>query len=116
MPHVTASIPSCSSGRRAPEEGDKMSRLAAIIALVVGIGFVELPFSNLRAQAQVPDTVWRHPPAPGEPIALESGASSLAETPLPQGMSLQALGDLLNDLARQTTSPMRGAQDIAVFR
>jgi hypothetical protein len=47
--------------------------------------------------------------------SVKAGATA-DKSPLPEGMSLQALGDLPNALATQNTSVMRGAQDISVFR
>jgi len=94
-----------------------MSRLAAIIAFGLGAVFITLFISNSRVQAQAPDIAWKHFPTPGQAIEpRDSGASFLVENPSPEGMSLQALGDLLKGLAAQNTSVKRGAQDIAVFR
>ena len=92
-----------------------MSKLIVIKAFVVGAVFIDLFI--WRVQAQTSDITWRHPPTTGEPIVShDSGASSLLESPLPDGMSLRELGELLKGLATQNTSVMRGAQDIAVFR
>jgi S1-C subfamily serine protease len=94
-----------------------MSKLASIIALVVGVAVVGPFISPLGVQAQTPDTVFSHPPTVGEAIeSRDAATASLVEGPLPEGMSLQALGGLLKGLAGQNVSVMRGAQDIVVFR
>jgi S1-C subfamily serine protease len=75
------------------------------------------PILVTPVQAQVPDSSWI-----STPIFMEGGKlpasteADLPETPLPGGMSLQALGSLIKVMASQDKIVVRGSQEIGIYR
>jgi S1-C subfamily serine protease len=92
--------------------GGNMSKLSAHVLLLSGAACGQLLLSALPVQAQLPSIAATVAPAMVDPRAADD--STPLESPLPPGMSFEALGDLIK--AQGSQSVMRGAQDIAIFR
>jgi S1-C subfamily serine protease len=91
----------------------RISKITALIA--VSIGLAQTPMA-LRAQSPLPPGLATTMPASGK--AFEPGnanPATLNGSPLPDGISFRAFGEVVNALAHAPIS-MRGAQEIAIFR
>jgi S1-C subfamily serine protease len=97
-------------------KGARMGKLVTFVSLTFVAALGGILASNFRAQSQTPDIVSTTPPIPGAAIELRDSKAVPAGHPLPEGMSLKALGDLIKLLAAQDKPLMRGAKEIAVFR
>ena len=75
-----------------------------------------IPPTLVRAQIPPPD--WSSAPVPSDLLDLQTSIdpAALADNPLPDGLSFQALGDVLKGLASQRKGVTRGAREIAIFR
>ena len=88
-----------------------MSKLPALLALC---GAVALVSTGVPAAAQGPVSAM---PEPGTPIAPQSpNEAQFPGNPVPEGMSLDGMGQLIKGLAGQSKLAARGAQEISVFR
>jgi S1-C subfamily serine protease len=89
-----------------------MGKLAARVLFLSAAVFGQLLSPTPPAQAQLPSTAATVAPAIIDARAADD--SPPIESPLPPGMSFEALADLIR--AQGSHSVMRGAQDIAIFR
>src|SRR4051794_684410 len=89
-----------------------MRNAKATLLLVVSLGLIEITLPS-RAQSPPAAGLATTMPAPGK--AMTSDQAALDASPLPDGISFQAFGEMMITLA-QTPAPMRGAQEIAVYR
>jgi S1-C subfamily serine protease len=86
-----------------------------VAALVAG-ALIELP-ARAPVQAQDLDLAWTTTPPLGETASLqEANQAELPGNPLPEGMSLQAAGDLIRTVASQDKRVLRGAREIGIYR
>jgi S1-C subfamily serine protease len=71
-----------------------------------------------KVYAQKSDLEWSSAPVPSDLIDYQSSMApaALADSPLPEGLSFQLLGDVLKGLTGQEKAVTRGAQEIAIFR
>jgi S1-C subfamily serine protease len=80
-----------------------------LLAVSLSIVSVQVP------QAQTTD--WLSlPPATENLEALSSSAVGDVESPIPEGLTFIAFGDLLRGLSEQTKEPTRGTQEVTIFR
>ena len=90
---------------------------SAIFAAFVAGALVGLPGSRAPVQAQDLDLAWIITPPLGEAGSLgEANKTELPGNPLPKGMSLQAVGDLIRVAASQDKRVLRGAREIGIYR
>jgi S1-C subfamily serine protease len=79
------------------------------IAAVLGLG--------MPVHAQTPDLRWTSVPSIGDAsVTQDMTETTSVESPLPEGLSFHALGDLVKGLASQAKLGTRGPQEIAIFR
>jgi len=89
---------------------------SAIFAALVAGALIELP-AWVPVQAQDLDLAWTTTPPLGEAGTLrEANQAELPGNPLPEGMSLQAVGDLIRTAASQDKRVLRGAREIGIYR
>jgi hypothetical protein len=89
---------------------------SAMVAALVAGALIELP-AWAPLQAQDLDLAWTTSPPVGETASLrEASQAELPGTPLPEGMSLQAVGDLIRTAVSQDKRVLRGAREIGIYR
>src|SRR5258708_23133431 len=92
------------------------SAIASSNTLIAGILSGLLAF-GASVEAQVQDLAWTTPPTLGEAIKSDGASQAeLAGNPLPEGMSFQAVGDLIKTPASQNKRVLRGAREIGIYR
>jgi S1-C subfamily serine protease len=91
----------------------RVSRITVLFA--VSIGFAQMP-AALQAQSPPIAGLATTLPVAGEALAAANADQvALAESPLPDGITFQAFGEVVSALAHAPV-PMRGAQEIAAYR
>src|SRR4051812_19407840 len=88
----------------------RTAKLAFLFVASLGLALAAAP---VQAQSPRGSDLAMAMPAPGE--ATKSDQAALDESPLPDGMSFKALGEVMTALAH-ASAPMRGAQEIAIYR
>lgn len=69
------------------------------------------------AHTQAPVSIWTTAPSPDEVAAIGKPSQvEVPESPLPNGMSLQGLGDVIKALASRDSVVFRGAKEVALFQ
>jgi S1-C subfamily serine protease len=69
------------------------------------------------AHTQALNLSWTTAPSPDEVAAFEkSSQADVPENPLPNGMSLQGLGDVIKAMASRDSVVFRGAKEVALFQ
>jgi len=88
-----------------------MSKVSTLLALC---GAAALVMTGLPAKAQGPVSAM---PEPGAPVAPNSpDEAAFPGNPVPEGMSLASMGQLIKGMAGPSKITARGAQEISVFR
>jgi S1-C subfamily serine protease len=100
----SGTVRQCYSARSTKEE----RRFTTVLAGVLVGGLLS------DGKAQTPVTIAM--PAMGESVTLGTGEDSFPGNPLPIGMSLASLGDLVKGLIDGQKATMRGPREIAIFR
>jgi S1-C subfamily serine protease len=94
-----------------------MGKLVTVVSVTVVVALGEMLLAASRVLAQTPDILSTSMPALGRSIELKNSTEvALNGGPLPEGMSLQTLGELIKGLASNNKTVTRGAQEIAIFR
>src|SRR6266851_6551135 len=95
-----------------------MNKWASISPLTFVLIYLATAILPTQVRAQIPRPDWSPAPLLSDLLDLQTSIdpAALVDNPLPDGLSLQALGDLLKGLASQKKSITRGAQEIAIFR
>src|SRR5712691_3652980 len=91
-----------------------MGKLVTFVSLTLVAALGGVLVSNFRAKSQTPEIASTAPPIPGAAIELRDSKAVLTENPLPEGMSLTSLGDLIKVQAVQYKSLLRGTKDILI--
>jgi len=95
-----------------------MRNLATAVSTAFVYGsLVGLPGLWTPVQAQGVDSGWTITPTPGEASQLqELGPVESPGSPLPEGMSLQALTEIMRAMASQNKMVLRGEREIEIYR
>src|SRR5215475_7095186 len=87
------------------------------IAASIAASFVLGVLSSRSAHAQALELTWTTAPTPGEASALESSNETvLPGNPLPEGISFQAIGDVIKAMVSGNKIVFRGAQETTIYR